>query len=926
MDSGKPVHRRKPDTPVTGLRTALKSQNIREVSVKGLELSKVIRLLEDPLTAGLKERNLFVLKKLLKRNQIGFLLKELTAIAKILNICADKVKDYPEYVSFLCEALTICRLPFLKEKTSDELNYAPDVMEFLSHIGCLMRVPHDDVRQHIVECVTSFYSGVAPKQLIDGVQPTSPGYRLQLLERSELAQTLLLSTAILENQPAIKLQLLQALQLLSSSSDMNCASMLHARGAETICLHMNEPDPSGQVLFRSSEILWNLLERGSKEEVMAQLSTMECVLSLKEAFFHQLLTDSQHSVVQLRNDLLVITTFIAQNLNAPLIESLFARQLVVLSTFPELKSCSPLVHNVKFTYSNEDLKMKKLLLNLLVIMSRDMAALQLYKEERVMMGLLEIMKPLTTASPKCRSRSHDWSDVQWEELQLQALATLATIAPLMLDEYMSYQGNTYLLLLLDWCVGPDSYFAQGHSFHATGGRGSKKAHLRHSIRVLRSVMSEGEESVNRDFCDQGAINQLLRLLMQMESSPDEDDIVTLEIKSDIQLILSMLCETDMHRKELFGSKGVEMVVHFLRKGSDNFYSGLGHNKLILSTVDCVWSCIVGCSTTEDYFLAKDGAFLLLDLLGTSPRCVHGVVLATLLELCDNLNALSHILSWKDSSGQTAPRLLLRLWREEEEELGVNRNPDGEITDPQGPILNHFQLDDFQVSFPANVPTAAVLEISENVRSKIYSIFCKLGFHELPGLPAKDYVTLSIVRRYLDFKVGEVWDEISRELSLEGVRPISPDEEALKVICKISEDTARSVMVEQRSILKQQQLEDAKEEELMYKQIKSPLKQGEVAAKSWNDYVSRTSNYKILKEVKAQREKISEPSKPNQEDGVIRPAEQFIGSIIAVESTDHPGPAGVKVTLAKISMKTTGQDKGEPTTQNSEHFSAVSVRD
>ncbi len=59
---------------------------------------------------------------------------------------------------------------------------------------------------------------------------------------------------------------------------MNCVLILNARGAETICLHMNEPDPSGQVLFRSSEILWNLLERGSKEAVTAQLSSMECVV------------------------------------------------------------------------------------------------------------------------------------------------------------------------------------------------------------------------------------------------------------------------------------------------------------------------------------------------------------------------------------------------------------------------------------------------------------------------------------------------------------------------------------------------------------------------------------------------------------------------------------------------------------------------
>lgn len=36
--------------------------------------------------------------------------------------------------------------------------------------------------------------------------------------------------------------------------------------------------------------------------------------------------------------------------------------------------------------------------------------------------------------------------------------------------------------------------------------------------------------------------------MQIDAGPDEDDVVALEIKSDIQVILSMLCETDMHRK------------------------------------------------------------------------------------------------------------------------------------------------------------------------------------------------------------------------------------------------------------------------------------------------------------------------------------------------------------------------------------------
>lgn len=68
-----------------------------------------------------------------------------------------------------------------------------------------------------------------------------------------------------------------------------------------------------------------------------------------------------------------------------------------------------------------------------------------------MLALLTLVKPPASSSEQ-RSGSRHWSSVQQEELQLQALATLATIAPLMLDGYMSCQGNTCLLLLLDWCV------------------------------------------------------------------------------------------------------------------------------------------------------------------------------------------------------------------------------------------------------------------------------------------------------------------------------------------------------------------------------------------------------------------------------------------------------------------------------------------
>lgn len=47
---------------------------------------------------------------------------------------------------------------------------------------------------------------------------------------------------------------------------------------------------------------------------------------------------------------------------------------------------------------------------------------------------------------------------------------------------------------------------------------------------------------------QNTTPRFLGILMQIEGNPDEKDIATIEIMTDIQLILAVLCESDMHRK------------------------------------------------------------------------------------------------------------------------------------------------------------------------------------------------------------------------------------------------------------------------------------------------------------------------------------------------------------------------------------------
>lgn len=58
---------------------------------------------------------------------------------------------------------------------------------------------------------------------------------------------------------------------------MTSAQMLAANAASRICQRMLDPDPSGLFLFRSTEILWNLLQNGATEELARQLNDVLCI-------------------------------------------------------------------------------------------------------------------------------------------------------------------------------------------------------------------------------------------------------------------------------------------------------------------------------------------------------------------------------------------------------------------------------------------------------------------------------------------------------------------------------------------------------------------------------------------------------------------------------------------------------------------------
>ena len=57
-------------------------------------------------------------------------------------------------------------------------------------------------------------------------------------------------------------------------------------------------------------------------------------------------------------------------------------------------------------------------------------------------------------------------------------------------------------------VSADDYAGFGNGFHATGGCGTKRAHMRQCVRLMHSMVSTYDEAVVTDFTEQGAIHQL----------------------------------------------------------------------------------------------------------------------------------------------------------------------------------------------------------------------------------------------------------------------------------------------------------------------------------------------------------------------------------------------------------------------------------
>ena len=74
-----------------------------------------------------------------------------------------------------------------------------------------------------------------------------------------------------------------------------------------------------------------------------------------------------------------------------------------------------------------------------------------------------------------------------------------------------------------------------------------------------------------------------------------------------------------------------------------------------------------------------------------------------------------------------------------------------------PLVGAEQSRQGMPPLPANQPSPSIMDVTENMRAKIYALCTKLGFQcPADNLTSEDKITMCIIQSYLDFKVTSIY--------------------------------------------------------------------------------------------------------------------------------------------------------------------------
>ena len=611
--------------------------------------------------------------------------KDIPNIAKVLTLCHSGLQNGKfELVPSLLNFIDLLKVPFNKEKSSDENNHVPKLPQLFNALCPLLK--YDSVCAQIADLIQNFASfgikELREKESTDEDKAMS-GNESRLykngtrnligISKSDIPETLVNLLAENTKDMSVITIVIEALAACSlyepNSQKFSSMGVLK----DLVLLMSEAPDFRSYIVRISIEAIWNIIEVTGNEAVHTMANEGEIVLALRKVFERVLKEGYKLDDKCLRNELTILINYIVTcpESHRYFIErettddneetDSFLDVICYYATHDELNSTAKFVGEGSenaakplFTTRDEDVEFKKLLWTCTLYIVRDPnnhPAHEIIMNREFSSALMMYIEPNNTSLS-----THRWQPPQLKEIQLHGLAILFNLVPLIPEHFHARDGHSILIQFLS-------------AFNDYERR----------LSCLKVLLNTSEyDFFKKDFADRG----IMELLLDIIQNTKENSLDLRELSFNI---VSNICkDTRPNQKEFRRKGGIEIIKENLRYGEIDQTGN--STTFLLAVLDCLNYAVYGNARSELHFLEIEGVYVLLDLLEECQESLKRLVLSSMCTILQNGKVFKYFVEWNSSKTTiNATQLLIKLYEEEDKRFSVEYEK-GVINSAERPLF------------------------------------------------------------------------------------------------------------------------------------------------------------------------------------------------------------------------------------------------
>ena len=690
------------------------------------KINNIIETMESKYTSNLTDRHVDEIQKLInemKTNNYAFYYSELQSLAHLFTLQFQRIlKGKKEFLPVIISLVELCNRPFLKEKTSDELNYVPFTEHLLNSFSEMLKTNLSQTEEMytLFLSIINFINDFACTG-IDDFKSQESDYKMKKLYGTNFSLLSTLKTEGTRNLRLISMSnILETLVYITTkniySEDctiimvhimLNCA--LYKVNAEKLAnlgalkdfvqIISNARDFRSLLVRCSIEAIWNVLENGG-QDACRKMAYEEIVNALFYTFNNVIKNCFRLEDRNIRNDICILINYVVsspeshnyfiyrdttknhivdcyssvgenyqnENNSGGIVSRTFLDTLLFYATYDEIKSIQKekdnILNNVNTIGNETGVSMKnKTMLDpheFFLTTSPD----DIEFKKIIWTCILYIIKD-NYQNPQVNEELEKYKFINCLLLYLDPEAMRFSCISRWQQPQLKDIQLLSLNILLNMVPLYQEYFERfkGYStlikFLQIYQDKERKTLC---LKTINNIINS--EVIKKELTEEKLIDFLLEIINSNENS--------LESREYAFNIISQMCiDNKLAQKEFRRKGGIEILQKNLNY--QNVLDQIGNQKLfILVVLDCLWNAVIGNKRNEEQFIELDGLSTLFELLEQSDGFHIKIILSCIASLVDNKRSFSYFIQWKSKTNSNidTTKLLINIYRGEDEKYGV----------------------------------------------------------------------------------------------------------------------------------------------------------------------------------------------------------------------------------------------------------------